>query len=159
MNVGQLMNRTVETCRPDDSLSTAAAKMWDDDIGCLPVIGANGGLVGMITDRDICMAGYIQGRALAEIPVSVAMSKQVYSCRVGDALIEAEETMRAHQVRRLPVMNGNNSIAGIISLNDLARESEREVGRKGRELTGQEVSATLAAVSAPRNGRSLMAGV
>jgi CBS domain-containing protein len=157
MNVAQIMNQTVETCRPEDSLASAAGKMWDRDIGCLPVVAGDGKVVAIITDRDICMAGYTQGRALSDIPVSVAMSKALFSCRVDDALIEAEETMRSRQVRRLPVLDANGGLAGIVSLNDLAREAQREVGRKGRELTGQEVSATLAAVCAPRFERSLTA--
>ncbi len=155
MKVAQLMNQSVETCRPEESLSVAAGKMWDRDIGCLPVVGGDGRVVGMVTDRDICMSGYIQGRNLAEIPVSVAMSRQVFSCSPNDAPIEAEETMRLHQVRRLPVLDASGALAGIISLNDLAIEAEREIGRKGRDLTGQEVSSTLAAVCAPREGRSL----
>ena len=53
----------------------------------------------MITDRDVCMGGYTQGRSLREIPVSVAMSKEVFSCRPDDGLIEAEETMRSRQIR------------------------------------------------------------
>lgn len=157
MNVGQLMNRTVETCRPEDTLAVAAGRMWDHDIGCLPVIEGDGHVVGVITDRDICMAGYTQGRPLTDIPVSVAMSKEMFACRIDDALIEAEETMRSHQIRRLPVVDGNGVLAGIISLNDLAREAEREVGRKARELTAQEISATLAAVCAPRSERSMTA--
>jgi CBS domain-containing protein len=157
MNVAQLMTRIVETCRPDDSLAVAAGKMWDHDIGCLPVVAPDGRVTGIVTDRDICMAGYIQGRPPSDIPVSVAMSKDLYACRPDDALIEAEETMRSHQVRRLPVIDGEGKLVGMISLNDLAREAEREVGRKGRELTAQEVSATLAAVCTPRNGRSLTA--
>lgn len=157
MNVGQLMNRVVETCRPDDTLATAAGKMWDHDIGCLPVIGADGRVAGIVTDRDVCMAGYIQGRPLAELPVRMAMSKTLYVCRPDDAVIEAEEAMRAHQVRRLPVVDAAGGLVGIVSLNDLAREAERQVGRKGRELTAQEVSATLAAVCAPRNGRAMTA--
>ena len=157
MNVAQLMNQTVEACRPEDSLASAAGKMWDRDIGCLPVVGGDGKVVGIVTDRDICMAGYTQGRPLSDIPASVAMSKTLYTCRSDDALIEAEETMRSQQVRRLPVLDANGNLAGIVSLNDLAREAQREVGRKGRELTGQEVSATLAAVCAPRIERSLTA--
>jgi CBS domain-containing protein len=151
------MNRNVETCRPEDSLALVAGRMWDRDIGCLPVVAADGRVVGIVTDRDICMAGYTQGRPLADIPVSVAMSKQLYFCRPDDALIEAEETMRSHQVRRLPVLDPRGPLAGIISLNDLAREAEREVGRKGRELSAQEVSATLAAVCAPRASVALTA--
>ena len=157
MNVSQLMNPNVETCRPDNSLSVAAGKMWDRDVGCLPVVSSDGRVVGIVTDRDICMAGYIQGRSLAEISVTVAMSKELYSCLASDALIEAEETMRAHQARRLPVLDSSGKLVGLISLSDLAREAEREVGRKGRELTGQEVSATLAAICAPRGAREITA--
>jgi CBS domain-containing protein len=159
MNVSQLMNPHVETCRPEDSLAVAAGKMWDRDIGCLPVVGAEGRVIGVVTDRDICMAGYIQGRPLNDVPVSVAMSTTLYSCQARDALIEAEETMRSHRVRRLPVLDANGGPAGMISLNDLARQAERELGRKGRELTGQEVSTTLAAICQPRGIRSLTAAV
>jgi len=155
MNVGQLMNKVIETCRPDDTLATAAGKMWDHDVGCLPVVSVEGRVAGMVTDRDVCMAGYIQGRSLAELPVRVAMSKTLYTCRPEDAVIAAEEAMRLHQVRRLPVVDASGALVGIVSLNDLAREAERQVGRKGRELTSHEVSATLAAVCAPRNGRAL----
>ena len=155
MNVGQLMSRAVETCHSGDNLAIAAAKMWDADFGCLPVLGDDDRLVGMITDRDICMAGYLQGRQLIKIPGSVAMSKQLYACRAEDGLIEAEEVMRSHQVRRLPVVDAAGNLVGIISLNDLSREAERQAGRRARELTGQEVTATLAAVGAPRRERAI----
>jgi CBS domain-containing protein len=153
MNVSQIMSRNVETCRPEDTLSQAAGKMWDRDVGALPVVGSDGQLCAMITDRDVCMAAYTQGKALHEIPVSVAMSRQIASCRAGDSLIQAEEIMRSRQVRRLPVLDASGNLVGLVSLNDLARESEREVGRKGRQLSGEEVAVTLAAVCGPhRNG-------
>jgi CBS domain-containing protein len=155
MNISQLMNRKVATCRSGDTLATAAARMWEGDIGCLAVVGDDGKVAGMITDRDACMAAYTQGRSLHEIPVSVAMSKEVYSCAPDDSLIEAEETMRSHKVRRLPVLDANAQLVGIVSLNDLALESARESGRKGREVSGQEVSATLAAICEPRTPRAL----
>jgi CBS-domain-containing membrane protein len=87
-----------------------------------------------------------------EIPVSVAMSKEVYSCAPDDSLIEAA---RSRKVRRLPVLDANAQLVGIVSLNDLALESARESGRKGREVSGQEVSATLAAICEPRIPRAL----
>lgn len=157
MNVQQIMSRTVETCRPDDSLAVAAGKMWDRDVGCLPVVGLNGDVVGMITDRDVSMGGYTQGRPLHEIPVSVSMSHVVHSCRPGDSLIEAEEVMRTRRVRRLPVIDHGGILVGVVSINDLAREAEREAGRKGRELSAQEVAATLAAVSEPHRQRAVTA--
>lgn len=155
MNIAQIMNRTVETCRPHDTLSATAGKMWERDLGCLPVVSDDGQVIAMITDRDICMAAYMQGRPLAEIAVSSAMSKHLYSCRPDDAPIEAEETMRQHQVRRLPVIDPRGQLRGIISLNDLALEAERQLGHRGRQLSPQEVSATLAAVSSPRTHREL----
>jgi CBS domain-containing protein len=155
MNVGQLMNRNVETCRLDDNLAVAAGKMWDRDVGCLPVLGRQGHVVGIVTDRDICMAGYMQGRPLTDIPVSVAMSRQLHACRAEDALIEAEEIMRTQQLRRLPVLGPHGGLVGLISLSDLAREAGRESGRRGRQLTAEEVSVTLAAVCEPRPSRAL----
>jgi len=85
----------------------------------------------------------------------VAMSKEVYSCAPDDSIIEAEETMRSRKVRRLPVLDSSTKLVGIVSLNDLAVESARESGRRGREVSGQEVSATLAAICEPRTRRAL----
>ena len=150
MTVGLLMNQDVETCRVDESLADAARKMWDRDIGCLPVLGRQGHLVGVVTDRDICMAGYTQGRPLTEIRVSVAMSGQLHTCREDDTLLEAEEIMRATQVRRLPVLDTFGGLVGMISLSDLVLALERRSGRQRRQLTAEEVSATLAAVCEPR---------
>jgi CBS domain-containing protein len=155
MNVEQLMNRTVETCGPDDTLAEAARKMWEHDIGCLAVLSGDRRVVGMVTDRDICMAALTQGRALHEIPVSLAMSKEVHSCSPNDSLIEAEEQMRSRQVRRLPVLDAGAQLIGIVSVNDLAREAERQVGRKGRAVSTEEVTVTLAAVTRARQPRSL----
>jgi CBS-domain-containing membrane protein len=96
------------------------------------------------------MAALTRGQPLHEIPVSVAMATEVLSCPPDATLIEAEEVMRSGQVRRLPVVDSEGCLVGIVSLNDLALLAEREVGRKNRDLSAQEVSATLAAISAPR---------
>ena len=88
MNVGQLMTRTVHACNPDDPLHVAAQIMWEQDCGCVPVVvDEEGGsrVVGMLTDRDVCMAAYTQGKALAVIKVSSAMSREVCSCRPTDS--------------------------------------------------------------------------
>jgi CBS domain-containing protein len=152
MKIADLMKRDVEICGPDDNLATAASRMWDGDIGCVPVVAESGHVVGMITDRDICMAALTRGRPLHEIPVAVAMSREILSCPPNATLIEAEEIMRSGQVRRLPVIDSESSLVGIVSLNDLARLAGQEIGRKNRDLSAQEVAATLAAVSEPRRG-------
>lgn len=155
MNVDQIMSRNPATCSPQETLDVAAARMWDRDVGILPVVDAEGRVVAVVTDRDVAMAAYTQDRRLRELQVSVAMSKQLFACRPNDALIEAEEVMRSQQVRRLPVLDGGK-LLGVISLNDLAREAEREVGHKGRQVRPDEVSATLAAIGEPRRPVELL---
>lgn len=150
MKIQQLMTPNVHICHPDDSMSTAAEKMWTYDIGSLPVIDDSGQVIGMITDRDICMAAFTQGKSLAEIPVWIAMSKELFTCTSDDSIKDAEDTLRSRQVRRLPVLNQNRSLVGIVSLNDIVREAEREMSSKNREISTQEVTSTLASVSQPR---------
>ncbi len=150
MKVSQIMSKDVEVCSFDDNLAAAASRMWDCDIGCLPVVDAAGQVAGMVTDRDICMAALTCGQPLHDISVLVAMGRIVRSCTPDATLIEAEEIMRSAQVRRLPVIDSDGALVGIVSLSDLARLAEREIGRKDRDVSGPEVTATLAAISAPR---------
>jgi CBS-domain-containing membrane protein len=151
MDVFKIMTRRVFTCRPEDDLATAAALMWDKDIGSVPVLDDQGRVCGMITDRDICMAAYTKGLPLSQIQVGVAMSQPVHSCAPDHSVVEAETVMRARCVRRMPVIDAGGRLVGILSLNDLVREAARQRGRKGRELGGDEVTATIAAVSQPRH--------
>lgn len=146
MKVGRLMTRVVKTCRPQDSLSIAAKLMWDNNCGSVAVV-ADTGLVGVLTDRDICMAAYTQGRSLYDIQVSIAMSKKLFSCGPEDSLATAEKTMRSNRIRRLPVVDADRHLVGILSLDDIAREAAHERKGKGRaEITTEEVCDTLAAI-------------
>jgi CBS domain-containing protein len=121
MNVGELMTRDVRTCAASDSLNDAARMMWEADCGCLPVVEADGKVVGVITDRDICMAAYTQGGRLLDLTVESAASKNVVAIDKDESLRRAEELMRTAQVRRLPVVDSAGRIVGLLSLADLAR--------------------------------------
>jgi CBS-domain-containing membrane protein len=103
----------------------------------------------MLTDRDLCMAAMLQGKGLSEIRVSSAMSRDLWYCRPDDDLSYAEEVMRMHKVRRLPVVDAQGKLLGILSLSDLARASmEAETGRpRKRAVEPSEVGATLGAIS------------
>lgn len=151
MRVDQLMTREVSTCRPDDSLDRAAQLMWDRDCGCLPVSTGDGAtrVVGLITDRDICMCALFQRKPLHDLRVSQAMSQQVRACEASDSVIEAEKAMREARIRRLPVLNEQGALIGLISLSDIAREAERERPQEKPELTEREVGGTLAAICQP----------
>jgi CBS domain-containing protein len=147
MFVRETMTKEVCACNPRDSLNEAARMMWEGDCGAVPVIDDGYTVVGMITDRDICMSAYTQGKTLASIPVSVAMAHQVLFCRPDDTVAQAEEIMRSAKIRRLPVVNELRQLVGILSLNDIARAVEqRHVG----EPKPDDVAQTLAAICTPR---------
>ena len=156
MKVRHLMTPDVNTCRPHDGLDIAARLMWANDCGCVPVLDANGRVIGMLTDRDICMAALTQGGPLAQLRVASAMANHVYSCEPEDSLAAAEELMRVHQIRRLPVIAADGRLAGILSLSDLAREAARQRSRKKKaDVTVDGLSRTLAAVSEPHESGSV----
>jgi CBS domain-containing protein len=115
------MNAAVKTCSPEDALNRAAQILWEADCGFVPVVGSDGKLVGVITDRDICMASYLKGLALADLQVSAAMSGKVYSCAPDHPIEHALSLMAAHQIRRVPVLHEDGTLAGIVSLADVAR--------------------------------------
>jgi len=145
MRVRDLMTKNVACCRANEPLSVAAQLMWDCDCGAVPVLDDSGSrAVGVITDRDICMATWIQNRPPAAIPVSEAMSRSLHCCSPEDDLVSAETIMKSKQIRRLPVVDGDNRVLGILSLADIALESSREAGRRQREVLADEVATTLA---------------
>jgi CBS-domain-containing membrane protein len=120
MKVKELMEIKVRSCLVDDSLNWAAQLMWEGDCGALPVVGPEGDVVGMITDRDICMAAYTKGRPLTLIKVGDAMAKQVTTCSAESSAETAMSLMKEVRVRRLPIVDAQGKLAGILSLNDLA---------------------------------------
>jgi CBS domain-containing protein len=155
MRVEQLMTKQVTTCKPDDTLAEAAQLMWDHDCGCLPVCAGNGVIrvTGVITDRDICMSALFEGKSLRELHVADAMSRQVRVCRPADSTFEAEQTMREARIRRLPVVDEQGAIAGMITLVDLAREAQREQTFPAPAITGNEIGVTLASICQPSQQR------
>jgi CBS domain-containing protein len=151
MKVEDLMTRQVHCCRRHDPLGEPARIMWERDCGCVPVLEADGSgrVVGMITDRDVCMAAYTKGRPLDQIGVEEVMSRRVVSCGPRDDVKEAEAAMQRAQVRRLPVVDAEGRLVGLLALADLAGATAGERrGRKGA-VTQKEVVATLEAICRP----------
>jgi CBS domain-containing protein len=127
MQVAQIMTRSVDLADPDMKLKTAAQKMREDDVGALPV-GENDRLVGMVTDRDIVMRAFAGGQTAGDAPVRDVMSDKICYCFEDQSLDEVAALMAQHQVHRLPVLNRDKRLVGIVSLADLARsggEGER----------------------------------
>lgn len=142
MKIAQLMTKNVKTCRHGDMLEAAVKLMWDYDIGSLPVVDdTSGQVIGMITDRDACMAAFMQGKPLSAVPVAVAMTNHPVTCRPEATDRAVAELMAKHKIRRIPVVDDDQKPIGIVSLNDLAVAMA-----KGRQIPQAEVAGTLAAI-------------
>jgi CBS domain-containing protein len=147
MIVESLMTRDVESARPDSTLAEAAAVMWRRDCGIVPVVEEGGGVVGVITDRDICMALSMRGQRASEVRVAEVMARAVETCTPVDDVREALEAMARRQVRRLPVVDSRGRLVGVLSLNDIIRRTRK--GKRGKRVSRRAALAALRAVCAP----------
>jgi CBS-domain-containing membrane protein len=152
MKVEQMMNRAVKACSPQDSLNKAAQVMWENVCGAVPVVDSQSKPIGFLTDRDICMAAYTQGKPIQAMTVEGAMARKVVCCQVSDELDYAMRLMGENHVRRLPVIGSDGKLAGVLSLDDLAFEAARPLrGGVNRALRDQ-VAEVFLAVSRGRVG-------
>ena len=146
--VHDIMRVRVYSCSPTDTLHRAAQIMWEKDCGCLPVIDDVHRVRAVITDRDICMAALTQGVALAETSVSSAMSGSLTVCSPDDSLSSVEDLMRAQQIRRVPVVDANGVLIGMISLGDIARYLRPRILQAPASVA--QLLETLPGISEPR---------
>lgn len=119
MKVKDVMHKGVEWFGPDTPISELAKTMDREDIGSIP-IGENDKLVGMVTDRDIALRGLSDGQDPSQTCARDVMSKGVFYCRDSDKLDKALETMEGKKVRRLPVIDANKRMVGMLSIGDVA---------------------------------------
>jgi len=147
-NIDEIMSRDLKTCEADDTLELAARGMWDGDVGAMPVIDSLGCPIGVITDRDIAMAAYTQGRPLSQLTVRSAMSDGVHVLGENAKLDDVQTMMQRHHIRRLPVVDRQGQIVGIVTLSDLARCAGPSP-KAG--ITVADIVHTLRTVSEPRS--------
>ena len=145
MKVKDLMTTDVKRCTPDTNLAAAARIMWEGDCGAVPVTDERGHVVGVITDRDICIAAATRSRTEGEIAVKDVISNAAYTCGPGDDVRAALETMKARKVRRLPVVEQGGRLVGIVSIHDIAEQSRNRTG----DLSPDSVLDALIAITAP----------
>lgn len=135
MKVKDLMTTSPVACTATNTLADAAGMMWNHDCGVLPVVAEGGKVIGLITDRDICMAGVLNGRQLAHIAVEEVTSGKVFACKPDDDVRAALETMRENKIRRLPVVASDGTLDGMLSMNDIVLRAE-----DGKDKTGSNIS-------------------
>lgn len=145
MIVKEVMNAAVATCAPDSDLGSVIGIMREHDCGFLPVVDSHGIVVGVVTDRDVCMAGGTKHRPLARVSVKETMSHPVFSCFADENVKMVLVTMAKHRVRRLPVLNTSGHLEGVLSIDDIVQTPSR----RGAP-TAEDIVAALKAIYARR---------
>jgi CBS domain-containing protein len=135
MKVSEVMTSNVQTVRPDQTAQQAATFMLSADAGSIPVTEGER-LIGMITDRDIAVRGIAKGYG-PDTPVRELMSNDIICAREDDDVDDVATKMSEAQVRRLPVIDDDNRLCGIVSLGDLARETSDESAHQALEGVSQ----------------------
>ena len=131
MKVKDVMTTDAKTIWITESLADAAKEMWEHDCGALPIIKDGRKVVGMITDRDICMASAMRDRNPSTISVEEVMNSALYAAKAEENVEQALQTMREHKIRRLPVLNSEGELQGIVSMNDIVLSAKGN-GKKPR---------------------------
>lgn len=126
MKVTEIMSSAVQMVEPETDLVAAANLMRKFDIGSL-LVGSNGCVAGIVTDRDMVLRGMATGNHVTDLTVAEVMTRDPMFCMVDDTVVQAARIMEDSQVRRLPVLNPDRSVAGIVSLGDICTHTPRNL--------------------------------
>ncbi len=149
MKVNELMSRSACSCGMHANLAEAAAQMWQHDCGALPVLDEDGKVMGMVTDRDLAMAVAFGDRRPSDVQVTELAKEGIYFCHADDDIERALEVMAQQQVRRLPVVDGDDRLLGVLALNDVILNAEPR--RRKSAVSYADVMPTLQAISEHRH--------
>jgi CBS-domain-containing membrane protein len=143
MRVQEIMTTDVEACRPTNDLASIAMSMWRRDCGIVPVIDDSGRAIGVVTDRDICIAVATRHRRPEELTAREVMTGKLFSVRPEDDVRAVLELMGRERVRRIPVVNGEGRLRGILSINDLVLHAQPSGTRPTPVVSANDVLETL----------------
>jgi CBS domain-containing protein len=143
MKVKDIMTKSVSACDGQTNLSSAAIMMWDGDCGILPVVDDKEKVIGVITDRDLSIAMATKNKLPGDILVGEIVEKgNVEACSPDDDVKKTLEKMAEHQIRRLPVVNKEGYVQGMLSMNDVIRHAQAD----SRELSDKDVLKALKSI-------------
>ena len=143
MKASEIMTPNPSSCRSSDSIQDAARMMRDSDCGSVPVVDDEEKLIGVITDRDLAIRGLAEGLS-ADTPVSSLMTSSPFSAGVDADVREVGRSMAEHQIRRVPIVDADGRVAGIIAQADLAIAAGHDEG-----VTDREVAVVIERISEP----------
>jgi CBS domain-containing protein len=150
MKVKDAMMGTPYYCQLDTNLGSATELMWVGNCGFLPVMGPNGKIVGVVTDRDICIGLGTRNRPPGDVTVCEVMSNRLFACSPDDDVHIALQLMQEGGVRRLPVIGESGTLVGVISMDDLLLRAQASGIGKRPELSTEEVVRTYRAIGERR---------
>ena len=150
MKIEDVMTRRVVAARADTELAHVARLMWDNDCGAVPVVDAEDKVVGILTDRDVCMGAHFTGKALREQRASGCMAGEVLTCRPGDEVLAVVGAMAKRRVRRIPVTDETGRLVGLVSVGDLFAARERASAREKKTLAEALLVLMTAFTARPR---------
>ncbi|MGI9067820.1 MAG: CBS domain-containing protein [Pyrinomonadaceae bacterium] len=146
MKIKEVMTPHAQAIWLTESLADAAKSMWENDCGVLPIIKDGRKVIGVITDRDICMATAIKDANPSSISVEEVMTGQVYAVSPDDDITQALQTMQEHKIRRLPVINAEGELKGILSMNDIVLKAQQLNGETPSEIDYADIVKTYQAI-------------
>ena len=146
MRVQDVMAQAPVSCHPESNLAAAAALMWEHCCGQLPVVNDQGKVTAVITDRDICIALGTRNRLASELKVCDVICRSAVVCHPDDHLRSALNIMAAEQVRRLPVVDHNGVLVGILSLDDVTLQARHHGDTDRPPVSFEDVMCTLRAI-------------
>jgi CBS-domain-containing membrane protein len=149
MKIEDVMTRRVVAARADTELSHVARLMWDNDCGSVPVVDAEDKLVGMLTDRDLCMGANFSGRALRDLRAASCMASEIATCRPGDAVASVVRTMGTRRVRRMPVTDAAGRLIGLVSMGDVVGAAARAPKKEQKQIQAALIEALTAICERP----------
>jgi CBS domain-containing protein len=147
MKISKVMTQKPATCGPADALAAAASIMWHRDCGAIPIVEEENRLVGMITDRDICIAVTSRNARARGIRIADVMTPSPVTCCADENLRDALRLMAEHQIHRLPVTDADGGLVGIVSLTDLVPHVGK--GKKAERISRKDLLHALRAITAP----------
>jgi CBS domain-containing protein len=152
MKVRDVMTKQTSFCGPDTNLAAAAECMWRNGVGFLPVVGEGGNVIGVITDRDISIALGTGRRKPSAWPVKEAMVPKLFTCTPDEDVHCALKTLRAQRIRRLPVIDRDGALVGVLSIDDVALKAQEPASKN--DVSYRDVVDTYRAISRePSQGR------
>jgi predicted transcriptional regulator len=152
MKVQDMMTQEVKFCGPDTNLAAATEILWQNNCGSLPVVDSDGKLLGVITDRDMCIALGTRNVRASDLAVRDAATNPVFTCAPNDEIHAALRTLRQHQIRRMPVIGPNGKLVGILCLDEIVLHVQKTEGKTG--ISYEDVVNTLKAICEHRGAEA-----